>query len=115
MPKSPALLYLDEDVSVLLGAILQARGFDILTTRDAEQLGQSDQAQLNFATTARRALFSHNRVDFENLHQQCLKKHTTHAGIIIARRRPPVELAARIGRLLTKLHATDIHNQLLYV
>ena len=31
-------LYLDEDVNVLVGDLLNARGFDALTVRDAGQL-----------------------------------------------------------------------------
>ena len=34
-------LYFDEDVSVILAEILRPHGFDVLTTRDAENLGNS--------------------------------------------------------------------------
>jgi hypothetical protein len=73
MPLPP--LYLDEDVSVVVAAILQARGFGVVTARDSGQLGRSDREQLN-------------RVDFENLHKESLKAAKAHSGIIIARRRP---------------------------
>ena len=42
-------LYLDEDVSVLIAALLRPHGFDVLTTREAHNFGQSDSFQLLFA------------------------------------------------------------------
>jgi hypothetical protein len=115
MPRAPARGYLDEDVSVVVAAILKARGFDIVTARDAEQLGLSDSQQLAFATGAGRVLVTHNRVDFERVHREWLATERAHAGIVVARRRPPGELAARIGRLLSRLSAEDLKSQLLYM
>ena len=115
MPDAFPSLYLDEDVSVILGAILCARGFNALTVRDAKQLGQTDTEQLKKATNGNRVLLTHNRVDFEQLHSEYMKTGKTHAGIVIARRRVPSEMATRIGRLLTRLPSTKFSNQLFYV
>jgi hypothetical protein len=115
MLKAPARVYLDEDVSVVVGAILKARGFDILTTRDAGQLGLSDAQQLAFAAGTGRVLVTHSRVDFERVHRERLETGRTHAGIAVARRRPPGDLAARMGRLLSRLSAEDLKSQLLYI
>jgi len=115
MPDTQVLLYFDEDVSVVLASILRARGFDVLTTRDAENRGQSDIGQLTFSAKNHRALLTHNRLDFEALHGKFVEEGKPHEGIILARRRPPGEMAARIGRLLTKLGPTGIRDQLLYV
>jgi len=41
-------LYLDEDVDVLIGDLVQARGFSVLTTRDAGNLHVEDEEQLRF-------------------------------------------------------------------
>ncbi|MCZ6801922.1 MAG: DUF5615 family PIN-like protein [Nitrospirae bacterium] len=97
MPNIPTALYLDEDVSVVLAAILRAKWFDLLTARDADHLGQSDLAQLTFGATSNRVLLSHNRMDFESLHREWLSAGKAHAGIIIARRRLPSDLAARMS------------------
>ncbi len=109
-------LYLDEDVSVVAGDLLHAHGFDVLTTRDAQNLGQSDQAQLSYATLHQRAIFTHNRMDFEALHVDCLHEKRAHAGILIANRRASdLELARRIMKLLDTFTADEVVNQLLYL
>ena len=114
MPSPAPSLYLDEDVSVVAAAILRARGFVAVTARDTGQLGRTDAAQLTFAADAGTILLSHNRVHFERLHREWLEGGRPHAGIIIARRRPPRELAARVGRLLARLPADQFKNQILY-
>ena len=113
MPLPP--LYLDEDVSVIVAAILQGRGFDVVTARDSGQLGCSDAEQLAYGTAAGRMLLTHNRVDFERLHKEWLETGKAHSGIIIAKRRAPTEVSARVGQLLTRLPAEALINQLLYV
>jgi hypothetical protein len=44
-----------------------------------------------------------------------LEAGQSHAGIVIARRRLPGDLAARIGRTLSQLTVEDLKNQLFYV
>lgn len=80
-------LYLDEDVLVLLAQLLRPHGFDVLTTREAQQLGAADIAQLQYATTHQRTLLTHNRVDYKRLHTTALQKQQPHAGILVANRR----------------------------
>ena len=114
MPSSAPSLYFDEDVSVVAAAILRARGFVAITARDTGQLGQTDAAQLAFAADAGRILLTHNRVHFEQLHREWLEAGRPHAGIIIARRRAPRELATRVGRLLARVPANQFESQVLY-
>lgn len=115
MPDVPASLYLDEDVSVVVAAILRARGFDVETAREAGRLGRPNLEQLDFGAVTSRVLLTHNRVDFERLHRNWVETGRPHAGILIARRRPPAELAARVGRLLTRLTTDELQNQIFYV
>lgn len=42
-------LYLDEDVSVLVGELLRVRGFTVLTTQEAGRKNTSDEEQLAYA------------------------------------------------------------------
>jgi len=109
-------LYLDEDVSVLVAELLRAHGFDALCTREAQQLGASDAAQLRFASRHARAILTHNRVDFESLHRSALTEHQPHAGIIVANRRASdADLARRVMKLLDLFSADDLKNQLFYI
>ncbi|MFY4728344.1 DUF5615 family PIN-like protein [Nitrospira sp. BLG_2] len=101
---------------MLLGEWLRPHGFDVLTTRDASNLGLSDDAQLRFATERQRALLTHNRIDFERLHRAAIDGHASHAGIIIANRRAShADVARRIMKLLNFFTADAIKNQLLYL
>lgn len=115
MPDRPIPLYCDEDVSVVLAAMLRARGFTVTTARNSGQLGRSDEDQLTVAADAGSVLLTHNRVDFERLHRRWFESGRRHAGIIVARRRLPAELAGRVGRLLARLSAEDLVDQLFYV
>ncbi len=108
-------LYLDEDVSVVLARILSGRGFDILTARDADMLGRSDQQQLLFGTSQSRAVVTHNRLHFEKLYSEFAQKQLEHSGIVIAGRRDVYELARRVGLLLSAIPADLFRNQLFYI
>ena len=108
-------LYLDEDVNVHVGELLMMRGFRVVTTRDAGQLGQSDSAQLAYATSKSMSILTHNRADFEGLNNHYIETGQAHAGIVIATRRRPYELTQRLLRLLNTLTADEMQNQLIYI
>ena len=106
-------LYLDEDVDVLV-ATLRARGFDVVTTVASGNLAHSDEDQLKFATTAGRVLLTHNRVDFERIADNWRTLGTSHAGVVIAVRRPAYELTRRLLLILNDVSREDAEDQLLY-
>jgi predicted nuclease of predicted toxin-antitoxin system len=108
-------LYLDEDVSVLVAALLRARGFDVVTARDQGMLGRSDAEQLARAASLGRCIFTHNRFDYEELQRWYVGSHQKHCGIIVGSRRDVYELARRAAILLNTLSADEIENQLLYI
>ena len=108
-------LYLDEDVDVLITDLLHARGFSVLTTRDAGRLHATDEEQLAFATAAQRTLLTHNRSDFEALHLAYLSAGKGHAGIIFARRHPAQDIVRRLLIILNAVTADEMQNQLRYV
>lgn len=110
-----AEVYLDEDVSVLVGDLLRARGFHASTTRDAGNLGKNDTEQLDYATSHGLALLTHDRSDFETIHRQYVAKGKNHWGIIVAARRSPHLIVANLLRLLDKLTADELRDQLLYI
>lgn len=110
-----ATLYLDEDVSVLVATLLQVRGLDVTTAREQGMLGKSDETQLSYAVSLDRCILTHNRLDFEKLHADYIATGKHHAGIIIATRRNPRDLARRVSILCDSLTADEIANQLLYI
>ncbi len=115
MPSSYIRLYLDEDVSVLVGEMIRGRGFDVLTTRDANNLGVSDDRQLEFSTAEGRVLLSHNRVDFKRLAIQYFERQTSHAGLILAVRRLPTDMVLRTLTILNNMDAEEIVDEIRYI
>lgn len=108
-------LYLDEDVDVVIAALLQAKGYDVLTVRDADRLQETDENQLAYAISHTRAIVTHNRADFEALTQTYFQTGQTHFGIIIAVRRPPQDIAKRLAAILDQVTADEMHNQVRYI
>jgi predicted nuclease of predicted toxin-antitoxin system len=108
-------LYLDEDVDVLVADLLHARGFGALTTRDAGRRHATDAEQLAFAVDRQRALLTHNRADFEALHQTYLSSGQHHCGILIAVRHPAYEIVRRLLVILNAVTADEIQDQLRYL
>ena len=108
-------LYFDEDVSVGIVENLRTRGFDVLSARDADALGKSDDEQMLYAVSLRRAVVTHNRVDFEKQHTKFLESGMTHYGMIIAKRRKDAEVVSKMLALLDSVTAEEIRNQLRYI
>lgn len=110
-----ARLYLDEDVSVLVADLVRAHGFDVTTAREENQLGNTDEAQLQFAREHQRAIVTHNRSDFQRLVQVSFDSGDAHRGVVIARRRPPSAIAKRLTVLLNTHTARELRNQVVYI
>ena len=108
-------LYLDEDVHVLVADLIQARGFQAITTRDAGQLNNSDPEQLAYAVAQQKTLVTHNRVDFERLVQKYFNRDKKHYGIIFAVRHSPQEIARRLLIILNNVTADEMENQVKYI
>ena len=89
-------LYFDEDVSVGIVENLRTRGFDVLSAREADALGRTDDEQMLYAVSQRRAVVTHNRVDFEKQHVKFLESGMSHYGVIIVKRRRDQEVVARL-------------------
>jgi predicted nuclease of predicted toxin-antitoxin system len=108
-------LYLDEDVNVLIADLLRARGFDVITARDAKQLHGTDAEQLAYAVSQARTLVTHNRTDFEELVQSYFDSGQMHYGVIFAVRRPPQEIARRLFAILNNVTADEMQSQVRYI
>lgn len=57
-------LYLDEDVDTLLAKVIRDRGYDVLSTHEANMHKSNDYQQIDFATSQGRAILTHNVRDF---------------------------------------------------
>jgi len=108
-------LYLDEDVHVLIAELVRSYGFAATTARQEHTLGWEDEEQLAYAVREGKAILTHNRVDFERLAQTYFEAGQEHYGIIIAVRRSPYEVARRVARILDKVTAEEMKNQLRYI
>jgi predicted nuclease of predicted toxin-antitoxin system len=108
-------LYLDEDVNVLVAELLQARGFDAITARDAEQLHATDAEQFAYAVSQGRTMITHNRTDFESLVQAYFDSGQMHYGVIFAVRRSPQEIAQRLLIILNQVTSDEMQNQVRYI
>jgi hypothetical protein len=99
-------LYMDEDASehaVISG--LRARGVDVLTSAEANQLGTSDADQLEFAKDQGRAIYTFNASDFARLHRECLEQGRSHAGIIVIPEQR-YSIGEKIRRLAALVHSS---------
>lgn len=108
-------LYTDEDVDVLLKPLLRAKSIIVITTREEEMLEKEDREQLEHAIKLKSIFLTHNRVHFEQLFKEFIKKGKEHYGIIIAARRNVYEFARRIANFLERRSAKEIKNQLWYI
>jgi hypothetical protein len=79
----PIRLYCDEDVDRRLSDALRQRGFDVETAVKAGLLNASDQIQLEYALSQRRALVTHNVRHFPVIHAEWLAADKEHWGVII--------------------------------
>lgn len=95
---------------------LRQRSFDVTSARDVGRLRLDDASQLAFAADEGRAIVTHNRLDFERLHQRYFSEGREHHGIIIAKRRPSdTAVVVKLLTLLNEVTADDMINQLRYV
>lgn len=108
-------LYLDEDVDPLLAVVLRNRGHDVVTTQEANMLSSSDDAQLKFAISQGRVLFTHNVKHFPKLAEVYAASGKPHPGIIVSDQVPFKELLRRALRLLSKHNSETIQQQLVWL
>lgn len=87
----------------------------MLSSRDAGTLGKTDDEQMLYAVSLRRAIVTHNRVDFEIQHGKFLKQGLKHYGLIIAKRRRDAEVVAKLLALLDAVTGEEMENQLRYI
>ncbi len=98
-----ALLYADENFPSPTVEALRRLGHDVVTAKEAGQAdsGNPDEAVLAFAHANGRAVLTHNRKDFRNLH----KAGRPHSGVVLCTQDPDfAALARRAGPPHLKFH-----------
>jgi len=107
-------VYLDDDVSVLLASLLNARSIDAIIAREENMLGEEDEDHFKKCIELNRVLITHNRIDFEELYSRFIQKNIRFPGIVIlTRQRDVFDLTKRITKFFAEHH--DISNQLWYL
>lgn len=111
----PVSLYLDEMIPAVLAVVLRQYGYDVLTAKEADMLAKSDEEQLAFAASNRKAIITFNIKDFVLLHQSWLSEGKRHFGIIVS---PEIRISKLIHlclRLLGRTESKDLINQLRFL
>ena len=105
-------LHLDECCHVNLFEALPLHGIDVTSAFSVQLLSETDEAQLEFARSSKRVLFTHD-ADFIALHQSGIE----HSGIAFCdRRRRTVGEMVRLLVLLWELYdADEMVNRLEYL
>ena len=76
-------VYLDEDLSPVIAALLRERGIDVTTAQEIGNVQLDDRAQLAYATREGRAIVTANVVDFIELAHEKVATNTEHSGIVL--------------------------------
>lgn len=108
-------IYLDEDVHTFIAQALRLRGWEALTTEEAQRRGCDDLDQISFATNNGYALFTYNVSDFPRLHYEIVTRGDTHSGIIVGTRENPRRNVSALLNILSNLSAEALRDQLLYL
>ncbi len=68
-----------------------------------------------YAVRQQRVLLTHNRDDFARLAQEYFAAGNKHYGIVIAVRRTPHEIVARLMTILNQVTADEMQDQVVYI
>ncbi len=107
--------FIDEDVHDKLASILRNCGVDAINTREVNRKESSDEEQLSYAISQRRAIFSFNMADYEKLAVKLFNENKTHFGIIISPQRGLRETLNRLLKLFQETSTDKLKNQLIYL
>ena len=108
-------LYLDEDVHTYIAHALRLRGWQALTTEEAQRRSATDQDQIHFATQNGRTIMTYNVRDFPRLHYESIASGEGHSGIIVVKREDPSRNIRALLNLLNILSAEAMRGQLVYL
>ncbi len=115
---SQICFYFDEDAGKrsLIDSLRQSQ-VDVLTTVETNNLQQTDEEQLIWATQHKRVIYTFNMGDFCRLHKSYMIAERTHAGIIVvAKQRYSVgDQLQAIHNIINAYSAEQIVDQLVFL
>jgi len=76
-------VYVDEDLSPSIAALLRQRGVDATSAHETGNSQLTDQPQLQYATRDGRMIVTRNVVDFLRLARDAVATNMAHAGIVL--------------------------------
>ena len=121
-PRDPqrlfAAIYTDEDVGSHLAPALRRRGYEAQSTVEADNLENSDETQLTYATAHGMAFLTYNAQDFIPLARNWYLTSREHAGIVLSEQfsqRQFGELLRRVLRMLDHMTADELYNQVVFL
>ena len=112
---APIRFYTDEDVYGSVAPKLREKGFDAVSTPEANRLGERDESQLEWAAQEGRVFLTFNVGHFARLHHEWLTGARHHAGIIVSSQRPIGDLLRRVLALASALTGDDMRDRIEYL
>jgi hypothetical protein len=104
--------FTDEDIYSAVAPALRQRGIDTVSTPELVRLGETDEAQLEWAASEGRVIVTFNVAHFATLHDQYMVGARHHAGIVVSAQISIGELLRRIMRLSESLDAEVMQDRL---
>jgi len=107
--------FTDEDIYRATTLSLRSAGFDVVSTPESGRLGESDESQLQWASSEGRAIITFNVAHFVRLHTEWMHQARNHAGVIVSSQRAIGDLSHRLLRLAKALDEEAMKNRLEYL
>ena len=111
-------LYLDENVSSVIAALLRKHGIDSTSAQEVGKVQLDDRAQLAYAAQEGRAIVTANVIDFIELAHEAVATNREHAGILLVPssfRGDEFQAIADAIIEAVKPYRTGLHGLVLYV
>ena len=112
---SSVRFFTDEDIYAAVAPALRKAGLDAVSTPEIGRLGESDEAQLAWATDEGRVLVTFNSAHFVALHAAWIAGGRHHAGIVVSSQRPIGDLLRRLIRMAGAFDAAVLRDRLEYL
>lgn len=94
---------------------MRLRNFDAVSAHELGRWGLTDEEQLAFAVSEKRALFTYNSPDYIRIHLDWLRANRQHYGVIVSDQIPIGETIRRLLNLLNRVTADEMINQLFWL